>query len=244
MNYKKISLLVAAILVIVPQQVFGMHIAEGYLPVKWSIIWFILFAPFVVFGFRHILKIYDKEPKAKLLFAVVGAFVFVLSSLKLPSVGGSSSHLTGIALGAILFGASTMSIIGLIVLIFQALLLAHGGLTTLGANSFSMAIVGAFSAVWIFKLCRTLKIRRDLAIFFAAFISDISIYLCTSSQLALAFQSEGSGFMESFVKFVSVFAITQLPLALVEGILTVMVFNIIKKYSSNEITTINPTLNY
>ncbi len=244
MSYKKIVVIIAAIIILVPKQVFGMHIAEGYLPVKWSIIWFVLFIPFLILGFRHILKIYDREPKAKLLFAVVGAFVFVLSSLKLPSVGGSSSHLTGIALGAILFGASTMSIIGLIVLLFQALLLAHGGLTTLGANSFSMAIVGAFSAVWVFKLCKGLNMKRNLAIFIAAFVSDICIYICTSSQLALAFQSENIGILENFVKFVSVFAVTQLPLALVEGILTVMVFNIINKYSNNEIATINPSLNY
>ena len=67
--------------------------------------------------------------------------MFVLSALKIPSLTGSCSHPTGVGLGAILFGPSVMSVLGTIILLFQSLLLAHGGLTTLGANAFSMAIV-------------------------------------------------------------------------------------------------------
>ena len=66
----------------------------------------------------------------------------MLSALKIPSVTGSCSHPTGTGLGAVLFGPGVMTVLGTIVLLFQALLLAHGGLTTLGANVFSMAIVG------------------------------------------------------------------------------------------------------
>ena len=62
--------------------------------------------------------------------------MFVISSLKIPSVTGSCSHMTGTGLGAILFGPTAAGVLGLIVLLFQAILLAHGGLTTLGANTF------------------------------------------------------------------------------------------------------------
>ena len=72
------------------------------------------------------------------------AYVFVLSALKIPSVTGSCSHPTGTGLSASLFGPSVTAVLGTIVLLFQALLLAHGGLTTLGANVFSMAIAGPF----------------------------------------------------------------------------------------------------
>ena len=58
----------------------------------------------------------------------------MISSLKIPSVTGSCSHMTGTGLGAILFGPSAVSILGIIVLVFQAVLLAHGGLTTLGGE--------------------------------------------------------------------------------------------------------------
>jgi cobalt/nickel transport system permease protein len=64
------------------------------------------------------------------LLAVSGAFIFVLSSLKMPSVTGSCSHPTGTGMGAILFGPWMTSVLSIIVLIYQAIFLAHGGLTT------------------------------------------------------------------------------------------------------------------
>jgi cobalt/nickel transport system permease protein len=225
-----------------PTVVFGMHIAEGFLPVRWVVIWFMVFLPFLVIGFRKVKKLTSDNASYKLLFAVVGAFVFVLSSLKLPSVAGSSSHLTGIALGAILFGASSMSVIGLIVLLFQALLLAHGGLTTLGANAFSMSVVGAYVAIWVFNLGKAAKAPMWLAVFMAAFLSDLMIYVCTSGQLALAFQTEVSTFVDNLIKFLSVFAVTQLPLAVAEGIFTVFAFRLILKYNRAEVQTLNPSL--
>ena len=63
-----------------------------------------------------------------MLLALCGAFAFVLSALKIPSATGSCSHPTGVGLGAILFGPAATAVLGLIVLLFQALLLAHGGL--------------------------------------------------------------------------------------------------------------------
>ena len=234
--------IIIAIAVLLPTQLFGMHIAEGYLPANWAIGWAAMFLPFLFFGVRKIKSISEKEPKAKMLFAVVGAFVFVLSSVKLPSLGGSSSHLTGIALGAILFGASSMSIIGLIVLLFQALLLAHGGITTLGANAFSMAVVGSVVAIIVYRTLKAAKISSNVSVFITAFVSDIAIYMCTSAQLALAFQSSEASFGSNFLKFISVFAVTQIPLAVIEGLLTVLIFNLIVKYNSNEIAIINPSL--
>lgn len=55
-----------------------------------------------------------------------GAFVFVISSLKIPSVTGSCSHMTGTGLTAILFGVPDTAVPGVIVLVFQIILLAHG----------------------------------------------------------------------------------------------------------------------
>ncbi len=68
--------------------------------------------------------------------------------------------MTGTGLGAILFGPSAVSILGIIVLVFQAVLLAHGGLTTLGANTFSMAIAGPLVSFGIYKLCTHTKMNR------------------------------------------------------------------------------------
>ena len=162
--------------------------------------------------------------------------MFVLSSLKMPSVTGSCSHMTGTGLGAILFGPSAVSILGIIVLIFQAILLAHGGLTTLGANTFSMAIAGPFISYGIYKLCNKLKVNKHVGIFLAASIGDLLTYCITSVQLALAYPSDNGGIGASMGKFLLVFAPTQVPLAIIEGILTVVIIIGFETYAKSELT--------
>ena len=216
---------------------YAMHIAEGFLPVQWAVFWWAVSLPFFWVGLRSLTRITQKNPELKLLLALSGAFTFVLSALKIPSVTGSCSHPTGTGLGAILFGPSVMSVLGGLVLLFQAVLLAHGGLTTLGANMFSMAIVGSFVAYVIYHLVLQSG-NQGVAIFLAAVLADLITYLTTAVQLALAFPALQGGFMASFVKFVGIFAITQVPLALCEGLLTVLVWNWLQKHGQQELQTL------
>ena len=197
-----------------------MHIMEGYLPLNWCIIWFVISFIVVAFGLYQIKKIVDETPESKALLAVSGAFMFVLSSLKLPSVTGSCSHPCGNGLGAALFAT--------IVLLFQALLLAHGGLTTLGANIFSMGIVGPLAAWLIYKGLTKANISSTVAIFFAAFLGDLLTYVATSFQLAIAFPAPSFG--SALTKFLVIFAVTQVPLAIGEGLLTVIIWDRLKAY--------------
>lgn len=212
----------------------AMHISEGFLPVQWAVFWWIVALPFFVLGLRSITRITKEHPELKLLLALAGAFTFVLSALKIPSVTGSCSHPTGTGLGAILFGPSVMAVLGALVLLFQAVLLAHGGLTTLGANMFSMAIVGPFAAYFIYQLLMRTGRQRS-AIFCAAALADLLTYVVTSMQLALAFPAASGGFMASFLKFAGIFAITQVPLAISEGLLTLLVWNWLHSYGQPEL---------
>ena len=102
----------------------AMHIMEGYLPVGFCVAWGAICLPFLAAGFMSIKKVLNENRKALILLAMSGAFIFVISSLKIPSVTGSCSHMTGTGLGAILFGPAAVSVLGLIVLLFQAVLLA------------------------------------------------------------------------------------------------------------------------
>ena len=145
-----------------------MHIAEGFLPVAHCVAWYAISATFVVQGGRAVIKEASQGTENKMLLAAAGAFTFVLSAIKLPSVTGSSSHPTGTGVGAILFRPPVMAFLGTIVLIFQALLLAHGGITTLGANVFSMAIAGPWAGYGIYKLLR--RFGSSVAIGRASFI--------------------------------------------------------------------------
>lgn len=146
--------------------------------------------------------------------------------------------MTGTGLGAILFGPATVSVLGIIVLIFQAVLLAHGGLTTLGANTFSMAVAGPLVSFGLYKLCGKLRVNRRVSIFLAAFLGDLFTYCVTSLQLALAYPSEAGGVGASAVKFLGVFAPTQLPLAVIEGILTVVIVIGLETYAAPELKSI------
>ena len=212
-----------------------MHIAEGFLPPLHAAGWTAAALPFVIVSAWRVNRLMRDQPQTKLLLAAAGAFAFVISALKLPSVTGSCSHATGTGLGAILFGPSAMALLGTIVLAFQALLLAHGGITTLGANVFSMAIVGPWVAWGLLRGARWLNVSLAASVFLAAMLGDMATYTVTAGQLALAFPDPTSGIAGSFVKFLAVFAPTQLPLAVVEGLLTVVIVNFLREYSGDEL---------
>lgn len=224
-----------AILFALPTQAFAMHIMEGYLPIGFCIMWGAICLPFLVWGIIRLRRIAKESRRALVLLAMAGAFIFVVSSLKVPSVTGSCSHMTGTGLSTILFGVGPTCILGIIVLIFQAILLAHGGLTTLGANTFSMAIGGPILTFLLFKLGKKLKLNLKVNVFIAAFLGDLFTYCITAFQLALAYPSNGS-VAASVIKFLGVYAPTQLPLAIVEGFLTVLIVMGLQSFASRELT--------
>ncbi len=238
---EKLSILAFALLVLIAVAPVSnaMHIMEGYLPLAHCILWMVVCVPFLILGVMNIKKVLDNDRKTLMILALTGAFVFVLSSLKIPSVTGSCSHMTGTGLGAILFGPCVTSILGVIVLLFQAVLLAHGGITTLGANCFSMAIAGPIIAYAIYKLLTKMNVNKKVTVFVAAFLGDLGTYCVTSIQLAAAYPSEVGGFGASLVKFLGIFAATQIPLAIIEGILTVVIVIALETYARSELRSLS-----
>ncbi len=148
-----------------------MHIFEGFLPSPWWQLWFVFSIPVILFGMYRLNRLVSERREIVPLLAVAGAFIFVLSSLKLPSVTGSSSHPTGTGMAAVLFGPAITSVLGLIVLIYQALFLSHGGISTLGANVASMGI-SVRLCLRILQGCRKGQYELYLNIFLATAIAD------------------------------------------------------------------------
>jgi cobalt/nickel transport system permease protein len=210
---------------------------EGYLKPVWCISWIAVSLPFLIIGFFKIKNLLKEDKKMIVLLAIAGAYTFLLSSLKIPSVTGSCSHPTGVGLGGILFGPFVMSILGFIVLLFQATLLAHGGLTTIGANTFSMAIVGSIVSFIIYRIGKKLNVSQKVSVFLAASLGNLTTYIVTSFQLAAGFHGD-LGFYEALTRFLGVFAVTQIPLAISEGILTVIIFTSIKNYNKNQLSNL------
>lgn len=219
-----------------------MHIMEGVLPASHALAWTVVSLPPLVLGLRRIRQQLRERPEARLVLGASAGFTFVLSALKLPSIAGSSSHPTGIGLGALLLGPAVMSVLGLIVLLFQALFLAHGGITTLGANVFAMAVVGSYVATGVYRAGTLMHLPFALCVFAAAALSDLATYAVTALQLALAFPDPQSGSYGAALKFLGLFGISQIPLALVEGALTVLVMNLLRNHAFDMMARLMPAL--
>ena len=195
-----------------------MHIMEGFLDPIWCALWFIVAIPFVVLGAKKIVELVREHPEQKMTVALSGAFIFLLSSLKIPSVTGSSSHPTGTGFAVVLYGVCVTSFLATIVLIFQALLLAHGGLTTLGANIVSMGIIGPLFGLLFWKVLIKAGVKIPIGLAVAALFADLMTYVVTSIQMTL---NHGQS-VDALVNFLTNYAATQVPLAIIEAILFFM----------------------
>jgi cobalt/nickel transport system permease protein len=204
-----------------------MHIMEGGLSWQWCLVWWIVALPCLMFGVYQVKRILAADREALPLLGVTGGFIFILSSLKLPSVTGSCSHPTGTGLSTISFGPWITAVVCAIVLLFQSLFLAHGGLSVLGANIVSMGIVGPLAGYTLYRLLRNTPVNIYLTVFLVTAFADIFTYITTSLELALAYPAETGGSVSSFILFLGVFAVTQIPLAIVEGIVLALVFKYI-----------------
>ena len=216
-----------------------MHITEGFLPGPWWQVWFAVSIPVIMYGMHRLNKLTTEKREILPLLAVAGAFIFVLSSLKLPSITGSCSHPTGTGMAAILFGPAITAVLGTIVLIYQALFLAHGGFTTLGANVFSMGIVGPTVTYVTYKIGMRYNINFYATVFLAATLGDWATYLVTYSELALAYLAEAGGVSISFKAFATVFVMTQIPIAIMDGAVTALIFKYVIQVKSDVLVKLN-----
>ena len=193
-----------------------MHIMEGFLPWQWCLVWWIVALPGLMLGIHQLKKVLAADREALPLLGVTGGFIFILSSLKLPSVTGSSSHPTGTGLSAISFGPWITAVVCAIVLLFQSLFLAHGGLSTLGANIVSMGIVGPLAGYAVYRLLRDTPVNIYITDFLVTALADLFTYITTSVQLALAYPAETGGFVSSFILFLGILPLRRFPLQLLK----------------------------
>ncbi len=190
-----------------------MHISDGILEPKWILFWFVISAIFISLGLRIINKRIAADPAYLPRISLIGAVVFVISVWHIPvPVTGSSSHPVGTPLAAIIIGPFATVVISAISLFFQAFI-AHGGLTTIGANTFSMGIVGAFGGYFVYRLLKNVS-PLWFSAGMAGFVGSILTYLTTALELAL---SLNPGNVMHYWKLYSLgFIPTQLPLAFAE----------------------------
>lgn len=247
-----LALFIILTLLLLPGAVYAMHITEGILPPKWAIFWFIIVSPFVAIGIIKLKKKKMEIPGFLPLVGIVGAGVFVFSCLPIPVIGlngMATAHPAGTGLSAILLGPFASVVIAGIALFIQALFLAHGGITTLGVNIFSMGVLGSFSGYIVFKLAQKFGLRLFWCGFFAGIISDIFTYLGTSIGLGLLVFNEGDTFyasmihsMKAMLEILIVFmATSQGPLCIAEGIIVGLAITYVYKVRPSMLFNLNVT---
>lgn len=204
-----------------------MHIAEGLLPANYAIGYSVVAGVIVAKGIKDYVNRSREMPMTKQLTGVMTAAIFLISLLPIPvPITGTCSHPGGTPLAAILLGPWLTTVMSMVALLFQALFFAHGGLTTLGANTLTMGVFGGLVGWSIFWGARKLGLSLGLAATLAGIIGDIVIYLGTSIQLALAIHGNHP-IGEVFVAVFGAFLPTQAPLAVLEGIFTGLVIKFI-----------------
>jgi len=197
-----------------------MHISEGLLPAGYAIAYGAAASIFVGKGIYNYYKESKVKPMYKQLTGVFTAAIFIISLMPIPvPITGTCSHPAGTPLAAIFMGPMLTSFMSMIGLLIQALFLAHGGLTTLGANTLTMGVFGGLVGWLLFKGCRTMGLSLFVAGLIAGLIGDLSVYVGTSIQLALAIHGDTSVWTV-FWSIYGAFLPTQGPLAVVEGLFT------------------------
>ncbi len=161
------------------------------------------------------------------MLGVLGAAVAVISVWHIPvPVTGSSSHPIGTPMAAILVGPFASILLTVPALLIH-LFLAHGGLTTLGANTASMGVVGSLVGYGVYRLARKRGAGFWWAAGLAGLVGDVAVYATTALELALAL-FPGSVLQHWFIFFLG-FGPTQIPLAVMEFFFTGAVINHIMK---------------
>lgn len=198
----------------------AMHISEGILPFNWAVLWFAVAMPFVAWGLYKLKKLSAVDISFKPLVGLMAAVVFIISCMPIPvPTAGTCSHPCGTGISGILVGPAISILVAAVALLIQALFLAHGGLSTWGANIFSMGVMGSFAGYFTFKALRSMKINMAVSGFMAGLFADWATYFTTSVELASGIRGN-SPFIPLFWKIIIAFIPTQLPLGILEGAMT------------------------
>lgn len=205
---------------ILPSPVYAMHISEGILPFSWALFWLVASAPFLAWGLRTLARRSTADLSSKPLVGMVAAVVFVISCMPVPvPLIGTCSHPCGTGLAAVLLGPSLGVVAAAVALLIQALFLSHGGLTTWGANLFSMGVLGSFAGYVVFRGLRLTGLGIVPAAFAAGVAADWATYGGTALVMALGIS--GSAPVLPLAGTIALaFIPTQLPLGVLEGVIT------------------------
>jgi cobalt/nickel transport system permease protein len=162
-----------------------MHIPDAFIPIPQGIVYWIIALVFITLALRWA-KNEMSEEKIPLI-AVLAAGIFALQSFNLPVSMGTSGHLVGGALAAIVLGSPFAAVFILtLVLIVQGVLFGDGGITTMGANIINMGVIGGFVGFYTFKGLIGITKNINISAFSAAWLACFIPALAAAVEMFLA----------------------------------------------------------
>jgi len=162
-----------------------MHIPDAFIPIWQGAIYWIIALVFIALALRWARNEMSEEKIP--LIAVLAAGIFALQSFNLPVSMGTSGHLVGGALAAIILGSPFAAIFILtLVLIVQGVLFGDGGITTMGANIINMGVIGGFVGFYTFKGLMTATNNVNIAAFIAAWLACVIPALACAVEMFFA----------------------------------------------------------
>jgi len=166
----------------------AMHIPDGFLSVGVSVVFWVLSIIIIVIALRRVNR--DLGEREVPVMGVLAAAIFAGQMLNFAVAGGTSGHLMGAALAAILLGPWAAVLVMTAVVSVQALIFQDGGLLVLGANLFNMGIVGSFVGYFVYRLFQRLAGGARWGIFAggfaAAWVSIVIASLTVALQLSFS----------------------------------------------------------
>jgi len=193
-----------------------MHIPDGFLSVLLSIVLWVISVVLIGIALRKTGQTIGERQVP--LMGVLAAAIFAGQMLNFSVTGGTSGHLLGAAIAAILLGPWPAVLVMTSVVAVQALLFQDGGILALGANLFNMAIIGPFVAYALFTLLMKLFKKQTWGLFVAGFVAAWSSIFIAS--LACALQLALSGTSPANIAVPAMGAIHAL-IGIGEGLITI-----------------------
>lgn len=200
-----------------------MHIPDGFLTVNiWAPAWLISIS-----GLGYCLRKTSRILKDRMvpLMGVMAAFIFASQMINFPVIGGTSGHLLGGVLAAVLLGPSAAAIVLACVLTVQCFIFQDGGLTALGANIFNMAILGTGGSYWIYYLIRK-PFRNNKAILAAAAVASWCSVVVVASACSLELAFSGTSPLKVVLPAM---AFIHMLIGLGEAVITTMIVGFVLK---------------
>jgi cobalt/nickel transport system permease protein len=211
-----------------------MHVPDGFISPQLSIPAYAACAPLWAWAAR---RHFGRAATESLpVIGSLTALAFVIQTIMIPVPGGTSTHLVGVMLLALLYHPLVAFVCQSLVLLVQALFFGAGGVTVLGVNALAMGLLGPLAGWLVWRVLR--RLSEKVALFLAGWVSMQVATLVVAGVLGLQHRLDPAYFpMPLAVTFTAMMAPSLTVAGVVEGLYTVFALSLVRKANLRGVAT-------